>query len=265
MDLTQIMRELDVFKTIGFDEKTHTYTWINSKGEPQKAKTSMTTLIHKYVNPFDEQTEAARMSEKLNVPKEEILKEWAFARNYSTTKGTAIHNYLEYLFSNIEPEFMYDVQQVINKFGLDVIAPHWQKLTSMARRFHKMALNHLIPIACELKIKDDETGIAGAIDMLVYNKNEQSLFILDYKSGKEIRKENIYDKYMLPPFDHLPDINHVHYSLQLCGYQYLLEKNTNLKLRNQHFLAWIHEDNDDVILIPTLKLQKEAKMMIEMG
>lgn len=265
MDLSAIKHELEVFKDIKFDEKTHTYTWINSTThQPQTAKTSMTTLIHKYTNPFDEQVEAARMSEKTGIPKEQILNEWAFARNYATTKGIAIHNYLEYLFNNVPFEYMYDVDQVVAKLGYDAVAPNWKKLTGMADRFHTMALDYLVPIACELKIKDDELGIAGAIDLLVYNLNEKSIFIIDYKSGKEILKENKYDKYMLFPLNHLPDINYVHYSLQVCGYQYILEKNTNLKLRNVHFIAHIHEDNDEVILIPTLRLQNEAQMILNM-
>lgn len=261
--LDNIKSELEVFKTVTLDEATHSYTWISKTGIPMRNKTSMTTLLHKYCQPFDQDEQAKIYAEKYNLDKDEVIKTWKRISKEATTKGTAIHNYLEYLFSNIKPEYMYDVQKVIDIFGIDIIAPKWEKLKSMANKFHDMAINWLIPIACELKIADDETEIAGAIDLLCLHIPSKQIVILDYKSGKEIRRENIYNQFMLEPLDHLPDINLVHYSLQLNGYQYILEKNTNLKLRNRHFIIWIYEENDEIEIIPTFDVYKEAAYMIE--
>ena len=263
MEINDIKRELEVFKTVQLNESTHSYTWISKQGIPMKNKTSMTSLLHHYTQPFDQEAEAEKYAKKYNLDKNEVLAKWKFSGKLSTTKGTAIHNYLEYLFSNVPEPFMYDVQAVIDQFGVDIIADKWEKLTQIAQEFHDMAITFLIPIACELKIADDETGIAGAVDLLAYHIPSRTIVIIDYKSNKEIRRENLYDKWMLPPLDHLADINHVHYSLQLSGYQYIIEKNTNLKLRDTHFLIWINEDNDKAEIIPTLNLYQEAAYMIE--
>lgn len=261
--INDIKNELSVFKTVQLNEEDHSYTWISKSGVPMKNKTSMTTLLHQYRQPFDQDAQAEAYAKKYHLDKKEVIASWNRLSKEATTKGTAIHNYLEYLFSNIPIEYQYDVQKVVNLFGIDIIAPKWDKLKNMANKFHDMAINWLIPIACELKIADDESGIAGAIDLLAFHIPSKQIVILDYKSGKEIRRENIYDQWMLPPLNHLPDINHVHYSLQLSGYQYIVEKNTKLKLRDTHFIIWIYEENDDIEIIPTLNLYKEAAYMIE--
>ena len=263
MDIDYIKNELSVFKTVVLNESTHKYSWVSKTGESMRNRTSMTTLLHQYSQPFDQDKEAEKYAKKYNLVKEDVIQEWSRISKEATTKGTAIHNYLEYLFNNVPEPYMYNVEEVIKIFGVDIIAPKWEKLTQMANKFHDMAINFLIPIACELKIADDETGIAGAIDMLCLHKQSGQLVILDYKSGKEIRRENIYNQWMLEPLNHLPDINYIHYSLQLSGYQYILEKNTNLKLRNTHFIVWVYEENDNVEIIPTLDLYKEAAYMIE--
>lgn len=261
--LTNIRSELSVFNTVKLNEADHSYTWMSKSGTPMKNRTSMTTLLHQYRQPFNQDEQADIYAKKKGLDKQTVIETWNRLSKEATTKGTAIHNYLEYLFSNIEPEYMYDVQKVIDTFGIDIIAPKWEKLKNMANKFHSMAINWLIPIACELKIADDETGVAGAIDLLCLHIPSKQIVILDYKSGKEIRRENIYNQYMLAPLDHLPDINYVHYSLQLNGYQYIVEKNTSLQLRNTHFIIWIYEENDDIEIIPTLDLYKEAAYMIE--
>ena len=61
---------------------------------------------------------------------------------------------------------------------------------------------------------------------------------------------------------HLDDGNYIHYSLQLNGYQYILEKKTGLKLHNEHFLIWMNENNDTYEIYKTKDLYKEAKAML---
>ena len=61
---------------------------------------------------------------------------------------------------------------------------------------------------------------------------------------------------------HLDDCNYIHYSLQLNGYQYILEKKTGLKLRNEHFLIWMNENNDTYEIYKTKDLDEEAKTML---
>ena len=156
-----------------------------------------------------------------------------------------------------------DKDKIIKLMGRDDLADKWDKLTYLADKFYELTKQFIIPIACELKIFDEETRVAGAVDLLAYHIDSGELVIIDYKSNKEIQRYNAYNEYMLKPLQHLPDINYYHYSLQLNGYQYIIEKNTHLKLRNNHFIIWINEKNDEAKIFMTQNLIKEASWMIE--
>lgn len=258
--IQEIKNELKVFDNILFDKKSHTYTLLGD--HPIKAQISMTSLIHKYVNEFNTQEQAKRYSEKHKIPIEDVLAKWKFEGDYASRKGTAIHNYLENKFSN-KPDFMYDIKEIEDYFGKDVLAEAWVKLKDLAIMFYEQMHEFIIPIACELKVFDKKTKVAGAIDMLAYHIKSKQLIIIDYKSSKNIFKRTLYNEYMLNPLSHLPDINYYHYSLQLNGYKYIIEKNTKLHLAKQHYIIWINEKNDEPIIIPTLNLYKEAKLIID--
>lgn len=255
--IQKIKDELKVFDNIEFDEESHTYTLFGNK-----AHISMTSLIHKYVNEFHVQEQAERYSKKHNKDIEDVLAKWKLEGDFASRKGTAIHNYLENKFSN-KPEFMYDIESVVNYFGEDIIAKPWSKLKDLANMFYEQMHEFIIPIACELKVFDKETSVAGAIDMLAYHVKSKQLIIIDYKSSKNIFKRTFFNEYMLKPLSHLPDVNYYHYSLQLNGYKYIIEKNTKLHLAKQHYIVWINEMNEEPIIIPTLNLYKEAKLIID--
>lgn len=263
MNVDQIKKELEVFKGVRLDETSHTYFITDSSGCTIQAKISMTTLISKYCRKFNTEEEAIRYANKYNKNVIDVLAEWEFENKFACEKGTAIHNYMEHMFKGLPDEYMYDVERVVGIFGEDVLKGCWEKLKSLGRLFKSLVSSYIIPIACELKIYDPETGVAGAVDMLAYHIPTKSIIIIDYKSCKEIERKNIYYNYMLKPFDYLDDINYIHYSLQMNGYQYIIEKNTNLKLNRNHFLIWINEKNDDVEFILTRNLYKEASIMIE--
>lgn len=262
MTLEEIKNELKVFESVKLDEESHTYTALNKNNEIVQAKISMTSLLHKYVREFDQEYEAERYAIKHNLNKEDVLKDWKYEGDLAAFKGTAIHNYLEYLFKGL-PTFHYDINKAIKILGKDVIAEKWEKLTYLANKFYELTRELIIPIACELKIFDEETGVAGAVDLLAYHIPSKEIIIIDYKSSKEIQQQNVYNEFMLKPLQYLPDINYYHYSLQLSGYQYIIEKNTRLKLRKNHYIVWINEKNDEAKIIVTQNLLNEAKWIIE--
>lgn len=259
--INKIREELSVFSTVVLDEESHTYTMLDDN-KIIKANISMTSLLHKYSNEFDTDFQVERYAKKHNLNKEDVLKSWEYEGSFASQKGTATHNYLENLFSS-KPEFMYDINKIMDLFGSDVLANSWPKLKYLANMFYEQTKEFIIPIACELKVFDKETGVAGAVDLLAYHIQSRQLIIIDYKTSKEIKTVNIYNEYMLEPFTYLPDINYYLYSLQLNGYKYIIEKNTNLKISNTQYIVWINEKNDEPRIIPTLNLYKEARYMIE--
>ena len=250
----EIREKLKVFDNVSFNEDKHEYTL-----DGMKARISMTSLIGRYKQAFNQQVQAKLYAKKNNLNYIDVIKEWKFKGTRSTKKGTAIHKYLEEKFNNrdiYKPNFKSLLEHNITEC-------HWNILTNQADSLYDTINRHLIVIGSEIKIFDKETGIGGAIDLLVYHPKLDQLFIIDYKSNSKIEKDNTYNKFMKKPVSHLPDINYIHYSLQTNGYQYILEKVAGLKLRNTHFLAHLNEDNDTFTLIPTLDVTREFNLIIQ--
>lgn len=250
----EIKEKLKVFEGVNFNEAKHEYTYNGTK-----ARISMTGLVSKYKTYFNQELQAKRYALKYNLQYEDVLADWRFKAQRSTTKGTAIHKYLEDRFTTgtiYNPKF-----DTLERYN--VTKNHWNILTEQANNLYDVITSHLIVIGSEVKIFDPETGVGGAIDLLVYHPQLDEIFIIDYKSNGKIEKQNTYNKYMKKPISHLPDTNFVHYSLQTNGYQHIIEKVTGLKLRNNHFLAHLNEENSTFTLIPTANLLKEASLIID--
>jgi len=290
-------KKLRVFDKYHFEEEPHIYWWLDKDGNRKQATTSMTALIHSYSQPFDSELVAERVAiknkknydyasaqlkwygdslsaetraelqEMLKQPitTQEVLDEWAFENNFSKVKGTHIHAFNEYMWQNLQ--YNYPKDEIIKQFGRDVLEEVWPKLTNIAKQFYDKFKDNIIPVGLELVIGDEELEICGSIDFLAYSKKLNSLIIIDYKSNKEIKFKSYVDKdgnsqKMQGCLSHLDDCNYVHYSLQLNGYQYILEKNTGLKLNNRHFLIWMNENNSSYEIYQTLDLYKEAQDML---
>lgn len=261
MNPAEIKEQLSVFDKFHFVEEPHIYWWVDKYGNRQQAENSMTQLIHKHSNPFDAERIAPFSAKKLGLTTQEVLDMWATTNKISTTKGTYIHKYMEEKWLQHEP-YHYPVQDVIDIFGYDILADKWPKLTAIADKFYNDYKDKVIPVGLELVVGDEDYSLCGSIDFLVYDLATSSLMILDYKSNKEIVTKNKYKKHMLGSLCHLDDINYIHYSLQLNGYQHIIEKNTQLRLNNTHYLVWINENNDDYVIYSTRDLKNEAIEMI---
>lgn len=265
MTRQEINQELEVFKKFTFEEEPHIYWWINQYGNREQAANSMTQLIHKNSNPFDAERIAPFSARKLGISTQAVLDMWEFENKLSTTKGTYIHKYMEEKWLGREG-YHYPVQEVIDKFGYDVLADKWDKLTALGDKFYEDYKDKIEPIGLELVVGDEDYSLCGSIDFLARDLKTGQILILDYKSNKEIKTTNQYNQYMLgDDLNHLDDINYIHYSLQLNGYQHIVEKNTKLKLNNTHYLVWINEKNDNYIIYTTKDLKKEAIKMIQKG
>lgn len=258
--IEDIKNELGVFSKFNFEEEPHIYWWLDENGNRKQAKTSMTALIHHHSQPFDAEKIAPFTARKLGVPTQDVLDMWQFENDFAKVKGTHIHAFNEYMWQN--KEYTYPINDVIKQFGFDVLAPVWKKLTKISTMFYNKYKDRIIPIGLELVVGDEELEICGSIDFLCYSKKLKSLIIIDYKSNKEIKFKPYKNQKMTGCLSHLDDCNYIHYSLQLNGYQYILEKNTNLKLNNEHYIVWINENNDTFKIYKTKDLYKEAKDML---
>jgi ATP-dependent exoDNAse (exonuclease V) beta subunit len=76
----------------------------------------------------------------------------------------------------------------------------------------------------------EEMKLAGSIDM-VFENEDGTLSIYDWKRSKEITKVNNWNQYALNPLIcEMPDTNFWHYSLQLNTYKRILEEKYDKKV-----------------------------------
>ena len=230
---------------IKFKEKDHSYT------KDDKVYTSVTTLVHKFTNPFDEEywslykaIEAELPSFKFqslkrkygfrniglhllddSVSKSDILEtqleiktKWKKENRESTILGTKYH---------LEKEReSYELGKEFNMADLSYY-PVFEK--ERIEGENTQLLDDLYYLEDgyypELLLWNNEHMIAGQADKVFISTLEDMRFIDigDYKTNKEIKTENTYDN-MISPLDHLMDCNLNHYYLQLSTYAYLLEQ-----------------------------------------
>lgn len=227
---------------IRFDELPHIY-YVNSV----KVDTSVTSFVHKYFPHFDAKRIAKMCVAKgkrettkyTNMTYEEILDQWEENRIQSTTAGTLLHKTIEDFYNGVEvsndtPEFGYFMN------------------------FNSTFKNELIPYRTEWEVFHEELDLAGSIDM-VYRDNDNNFMIYDWKRSKEIKKNS--NEYGYPPLDHLPNCNFWHYSLQLNVYKYILESKYDMNIKEM-YLVVLHPDEFNYRRIQVPNLQEEVNSMV---
>lgn len=230
-----IYKELAKFRHIKYFDEPHKYFI----GEQELV--SGTTFIGTLKDKFDADFMAGKVAKKRGVDKETILAEWDYKRDFSSIKGTMVHNFAENYWGN--KVFPYNEQLVIDKFGEDVIRERYDECVKMFKEFYNEASKSLVPIAMELVIGDSELGIGGMVDGLFWNDKMGELQIWDYKTNKQIRTTSEYRKRFKVPINWIEECEYESYSLQLNLYKYIIEKNTNLKI-GKLYLVWIQEENE---------------------
>jgi len=101
----------------------------------------------------------------------------------------------------------------------------------------------LKPFRTEWMIFDEELKLAGSVDM-VYENEDGTLSIYDWKRSKDITKVNTFNQFAVNPvICELHDSNFWHYSLQLNTYRKIIEKNYEKKV-TYLCLVKLHPDSD---------------------
>jgi hypothetical protein len=92
----------------------------------------------------------------------------------------------------------------------------------------KEKFKHLEPFRTEWFIYDKEYRIAGSIDMIYKDTNDDTYHIYDWKRTKPFKAKSYHDDVGYGLFSEIPNTNLWHYTLQLNVYKYLLEKNYDI-------------------------------------
>lgn len=190
--------------TLRFYEDTHSYI-----SDDNTSWTSVTSLVHKYQQPFNAEEMAPKSSRNsrskwYKVPVPEILAAWDTERERSTTLGTWYHNKREQGLLSQGNVIAPIIEQGIK------IAPS-QKLVEGIYPEHMVYLQ--------------SAGVCGQSDYVQVIGNK--VIIRDYKTCKEIKTKGFSNwegkvSKMLAPVQHMDECDLSHYSLQLSIYMYII-------------------------------------------
>jgi len=273
----EIFLELAKFNDIKYYDIPHKYYL----GDQQL--TSVTTIIGKYEEPFDEEFWSLYKaleevvlnkngygtwgnikrkilqdknsilnwvdkydSEVVLVEQKKIILDWDITNKFACERGSILHNYAE--------------NYLQNKIFDDSLVP--PVLKQQFLNFYNLTFNKLIPVKCELIVYDKEYGLSGMIDLLVFNVKSGKYQLWDHKTNKEFSHTSEYDSRLKTPVDNLHECKLDVYSLQLSLYKYIIEKNTNIKL-DDSYIIWYNENNPNFEIIRCKNLEREVKLMLD--
>lgn len=249
-------------KHVTFYDPTHTYTidLIDENGKSFKDDTftSVTTWNHSHFSGFDADKIITKM---MNSPKwksnkyygmtrEEIKASWDKNRDEAAEAGTKLHYDIECYYNNVE---------VIN----DSIEFEWFLRFEHHRTKEGGFAPHLRPYRTEMIVYDEDLRLVGSVDM-IFEAQDGTLQIYDWKRCKEIKYTNPWASSHVKCIEYIPDSNFWHYALQLNTYKEILERKYDKKV-TALYLVCLHPENKnksfEMIKIPFLK--KEMNDLFE--
>lgn len=234
---------------IEFFEDTHKYqSTINGT---LVSYVSGTAFIGQFFKPFDQNGMIAKKcAEREGVSVEEIQKRWAETGRQATTLGTRCHECCE------------DVELGRKELRNTPQNEKEQKMFDNAVKSAKALYNKLDIVGVEKIVFSPYLKIAGTIDLLAKSKKDGSYVIVDHKTNKSIDIEDKWNKFALPPIQHLHDTNFIHYGLQLNLYQYILQSEGYAPRDAKFTLLLNHISEEGNKFIPLPNLQMEIRDMV---
>ncbi len=240
------------FNDVTFYDEPHKYYIDN------KELISVTTLIHRYQEEFDEDYWSAYKGNQFNISPVEIVRAWKFINRKGTIKGSAIHDYAEKLFQN--KKYEYPKELILKEFGFDPVINEYNKTKRFVDDFYNTAQGKLIPIRTEMVVCDRESLIGGMLDILFWNVKAQEFQIWDWKTNKDFTYE-MKSRHLLDELCMLEDCDLELYSLQLEMYKQIIEKNVPIKL-GQSYIVWFSHNNEGFKVIQTLDRTFQVKNIL---
>lgn len=241
------------FNDIKFYDEPHKYFL----GE--KELISVTTLIHRYQEEFNEDYWSNYKAEQFSLNQQEVLRAWKYINNKGTIKGSAIHDYAENLFQN--KKYEYPREAIIKHFGCDPVWKEYETTKKHVDRFYNDVRGKLIPIRAEFILYDRESLIAGMLDMLFWNVKYGIFQIFDWKTNKDFTFE-MKSRHLTGDLFILEDCDLELYSLQLSLYKYIIEKMTGIQL-GKSYIVWFSHKNESYQLIETKDRSYYAQIIVE--
>jgi ATP-dependent exoDNAse (exonuclease V) beta subunit len=252
-----------------FDEPTHKYTITT---DPDSTYTSVTTWNHTHFAKFDADKIIEKMMTGKNwnpenkywgLTQQDIKDLWKKNADDVSSSGTNMHYEIECFMNQIEMKNKTYTHQTLLENYLqkrDPIetfeSPEWKYFLQFVEENP-----HMRPYRTEWMIYDEDIKLSGSIDM-VYENDDGTLSIYDWKRAKEITKTNKFNKYATRQcIHHIPDTNFWHYALQLNTYKTILERKYG-RVVKELFLVRLHpdatEETYELISVPILLTEMNA-------
>jgi len=215
--------------------------------DPNIKYTSVTSWVYNHFEKFDSENIIKNMIKKntwkkghkyWNKTPEEIKIIWESL----AISGSDLHYEIECFYNNKQLQSKYTNINLLKYYlnnNLNNNFLEWKYFIN----FIKDNPN-LKPYRTEWSIYHEDAKIAGKID-IVYENQDGTLSIYDWKRSNKITKINNFNKFSIKPLIcHLPDTNFWHYALQLNTYKYILETKYNLKIKDL-YLVILDPDNKE--------------------
>lgn len=249
-------------KNIQFQEEGHKYTILT---DPDSKYTSVTTWNHSHFPHFNAGMTIDLMMKGKNwkeghkywgLTKEEIIKKWSDNGSSVSGFGTDLHFNIECFMNNppenkkkdyIHKDLLYDTNEEIKNKELEC---EWEYFLQYVKDYPEFK-----PYRTEWLIYHEDLKLSGSIDM-VYENDDGTINIYDWKRSKDITKINKFNKFANTYcISHMPDSNFWHYALQLNTYKKILEEKYGKKVK-ELCLVRLHPDAEEktyeLIPIPDL-------------
>lgn len=266
-----------------YNDALHAY-WDKEDGGKY---TSVTTLIHKFCQPFDAEfwssykalqklmgdgfsqvQQKLLMSKRFDMryisqynidpfefdtAKKDILLEWEINKNNSCERGTAIH--LEKELNFYDGDF-----DQFKKFGI-TSDYHCERNYYELDKEKGVYPEYLV----SRKSEDGLLRIAGQIDLLIKDGND--IHIYDWKTNKKLDQKSYFDsktkKYQMMkfPLNNVMDCNMMHYTMQLSTYAYLLQLiNPEFNIKTLMIIHYDHDGKETQYSLEYKKQEVEAML-----
>lgn len=200
-----------------FSEKDHRY-WSVFQGpidpggpaELVVNYTSVTGVLKGCFPPFEEERLAERSAARRGVTKEEVIAEWRASGRAACRLGTRVHAVAEDAVLGRAARL---VPESEHERGLMRVA--WQVATRIREMWQV--------VAAEQIVFSTLVDVAGQID-LAARDGDGVLWLLDWKTNREIRRDSRYGVKGVGPVGHLDDCEFNRYALQLSMYEWILRE-----------------------------------------
>jgi len=258
---------------IQFFEEDHKYIITCDK---ESKYTSVTTWNHSHFPHFDADKVIQNMKKGRawkeghkywGLTDEQIKAQWDENRNAVSGAGTEMHFQIECFMNNPHLKKGYRHKDLLGEMESNSMGSvEWKYFLEFVQSYPDLK-----PYRTEWTIFDEDLKLAGSIDM-VYENDDGSLSIYDWKRAKDISRINTFNKYAITPtICHMPDSNFWHYALQLNTYKAILTRKYNKTVKDL-YLVRLHPDAEErtyeLIRLPDLSfdiqiLFKERRQELE--